>query len=218
MPIQWSTFGDEPSPGSIVPGPTGALLAVARHWNLVMIGVLGLVALTVMTYVAMGRSLSGLRVREALVGAMPGIGRVRRMSLLARFAQAAALGARSGQDLPMLLRLASGATGSRVLMGEADVLARAVEAGASPAAAAVHLRLIPQLFGYTVQVAGNRGQLAEALAEMARAYDELARHRLAMFKMLVMPFFILGAAMTVGLGIFALIAPLFTLINNMTGG
>lgn len=200
-----------------IPSMTLLLFKLSHHWNTialvtiaVVVGACGLVWLLRMS--PMGRSL-----RESIFMSLPGFGSIYKNSLVARFAQASALGARSGYDLPAVLRLAAGATGSYGLVQDAERLARHIESGGLPTDAAFRTRVIPAIFGFTAQVAGARGQMVAALADMSRSYQEVARQRLAMLRMILMPIFIIVAAVFVAVGVLSLFLPLMGLLNSMSG-
>lgn len=195
---------------------TRAMLSLSHHWSSVAIAVLSIVAAITLLYVLSGLTDRGRLLREFFISRVPIISSVRRRSLMARFAQAASLGAKAGLDLPTLLRTASAATGSDLLTRDAAALAARVERGATPLEAALPARIIPPIFGYTITVAGARGQLATALADMATAYDQLARHRLHIIKMILSPLLILLTAVVIGLGAVAILQPLMQLLSFLT--
>lgn len=201
-----------------LPGITVFFLDCSRHWNTIALAILGvalalLIGSRLLRTFAVGRGLG-----ESLLSLLPGIGPVHQASLVARFAQAAALGAKAGQDLPTVLRLAAGATGSTRLTADADRLARHIEAGGLPVEAPAATRVLPALFAYVSQVAGTRGQLAAALADMAQNYHELARRRLGMLRMFLLPLSVVATAVILGTGVMAMYMPLINMLNSLTGG
>lgn len=201
-----------------LPFLTRMMLKLSVHWSTVAITTLSVVAAIAFLFITLGLSDHGRLLRERIVSWLPIIGTVRRRSLMARFAQASSLGARAGLDLPVLLRAASAATGSQLLTQDAIELAVRVERGGEPLQSALPCRVIPPIFGYTVAMAGARGQLASALADMATAYDQLARHRLHMIKMILSPLLILLTAIVIGLGAVAILQPLMQLLSFLTFG
>lgn len=199
-----------------LPVLTRAMLTLSQHWSSVAITVLLIIAALVLLYIANGLTDRGRLFREIVISKLPIISSVRRRSLMARFAQSASLGAKAGLDLPTLLRAASAATGSDLLTRDAAALAGRVERGATPLEAALPSRIISPIFGYTITVAGARGQLASALTDMATAYDQLARHRLHIIKMILSPLLIVLTAIVIGLGAVAILQPLMQLLSFLT--
>lgn len=199
-----------------LPPLTRAMLTLSQRWSSVALVTLAIVAVLALIYVATGMTERGRLLREFVLFRLPIISSVRRRSLMARFAQAASLGAKAGLDLPTLLRAASAATGSDLLTRDAAALAARVEHGATPLEAALPARIIPPIFSYTVTVAGARGQLAVALADMATAYDQLARHRLHIIRMILSPLLILLTAVIIGLGAIAILQPLMQLLSFLS--
>jgi type IV pilus assembly protein PilC len=209
------SFGHRATPPLAVPAPTQVLFDVAHHWGEVMKVAGGaVVGLLVLAYLLKLFPV-GRRIREGVVSAIPGFRGVHKASLLAQFSQAAALGASAGHDLPRVLRLASGATGNHELIGEAEQLSKQIEGGMMPGTTGGG-RIIPAIFGHIAQFAGCRGQLAPALAEMARAYEAIARHRMTMLRVVLAPILILLLAFVLGFAISAMFLPLVSVINGLT--
>lgn len=213
---------DPTNPGGIyeiaMPGATLAILQIAHAWPMVL-GITGFMVLAFLVLWFLARWVPALNpLRGRLAGLIPGFAGARRASLIARFTNAAALGARTHQPLPALVRSAAGATGDALLIRDADALALAVESGAAPEQVAMQTRVIPSLVTYTIQVSGARGELVEALADLARNYESIARHRMAMVRIFIGPIAILLVALVMGFAIVALVSPLIQLINSLTGG
>jgi type IV pilus assembly protein PilC len=200
-----------------LPLPTRMVFAASSHWPAIL-STVGIVSLSLLLVFGGLRLFNvGKRLREILIMVVPGVWGVYLASLLARFSRAAALSAAAGHDLPVVLRLAAGATGHTGLVRDAEELSRRIEAGRPATEASKNAGLIPAILGYTAQVAGRRGRLASALAEMARSYDALARHRMAMLRHFLTPCLILLTAALLGLGILGIFGPLIGIINYMTG-
>lgn len=208
-------FSDDGFQEYDIPAATRWLFTAARYWPTCAMAIGGAVAGVLVLLHSLKLFPFGRRLREVLFSCLPGFYGVFKASLLARFSQAAALGASSGHDLPHVLRLAAGATGHRGLIGEADRLGSAIEAG-TPLDVAPRTALIPAIFSYAAQVAGRRGQLAAALAEMARMYDAIARHRMIMLRAILTPILIIITALLLGFGIAAAFYPLTSIIKSLT--
>ena len=197
-----------------LPAGTRMLFGMSHYWPTIAAVIVGAPLLIALVLSLLRGSATGRSFRETLIMLVPGLGGVYRTSLVARFAQAAALGAKAGQQLPDILRMAAGATGSAALLKDAEALGRHVESGGLPEQAAQRTRIIPAIFGYTAQIAGGRGQLAAALADMAQNYDQLARHRLAMLKVFLMPLLIVLVAIVLGAGILTMFLPFIQLVDT----
>ncbi|MFQ5428894.1 MAG: type II secretion system F family protein [Phycisphaerae bacterium] len=200
-----------------LPGITLALFTLSHRWPVILGVILGLPLVAALVLTLLRRSATGRSFRETLAMLVPGLAGVYRTSLVARFARVAALGVQAGQDLPAVLRMASGATGSRALTRDAERLAHHIESGGLPEQAALQTRILPAIFAYTAHVAGARGLLAQALADLAETYDALARHHLAMFKMFLMPILIVLVATVLGAGVVAMYLPLVQLLHGLSG-
>lgn len=211
----WSSYSSQPMG---LPGMTLLLFEVSRHWAGIVGAFLGAVIAGLLLFQILKTFQSGRALRQWVISVLPGFGSVVNASLIARFSQAAALGVKAGQDLPAVLRMAAGATGNSSLIGDAEKLARHVEAGGLPVESAVRTRMIPAVFGYIAHVAAARGQLSAALSDMARNYQSLAQHRLSMLRMILLPLLVVVTALVLGTAVLALFLPLISLINSLTGG
>ena len=149
---------------------------------------------------------------------MPIIGRVYRASLIARFLRAVSTAVVTGIPLPQAMRLGAGATGSVLLVHDAEYLASEVEAGQSIFVANQSTRLIPSLFGFAVQVAASREALPQAIAQLAGSYETRATHNHNMVRSFLYPVAVLLLGGCVGFIITALFLPLVTLINCVSSG
>lgn len=192
------------------------LFRAARYWPTIAWILTALAALVVVAVVGSRYIRPARRWREAVLLAMPGFGGVARLSLLARFAHAAALSVETGQNLAPGLRLAAGATGSSTLTLDADALANRIEGGALPTESAAGLRLLPAIFCFTAQLAGRRGHLPEALRDLARTYDDLARYRLSILRLSLMPAMVLVCGILAGLALLLMFLPLTQVITSLT--
>ncbi len=209
----WSTSAASPE----IPFTTALVIEASRHWRFVAGGFFGLiVALFALNFI-FKRAPGLAAARERVLLELPWSRRMVRANLVARFAQAAALGARAGWDLPQVVRSAAAATGSPALIADAERLSRHVEEGGLPEQSAMQTRIIPAVFGYTAQIAGGRGQLAAALGEMARDFDALARHHYRMLRGILAPLFILVTAIVIGILLLALFSPLASVFDLMGG-
>lgn len=195
---------------------TRVVLVCSHYWHDVLLCAgIALAAILVLLF-TLRLFPAGRCMREWLILCIPGIGSVYRTSLLARFAQGGSLAASAGQDLPNLLRLAAGTTGSAALMRDAEAVGNVVETGGEIDAHGWRLRIIPAIACYTIMIAGRRGQLAAALSDMAQTWDSLARHRLAMLRMFLVPFLIVLTAVILGAGILAMFLPLIQVVTALS--
>lgn len=203
--------------GIALPGLTTFVLGIARAWPVVLVVTGVFVVVTGLLMTAMRWTPGGRAVRERILLALPGLGGVYRDGMLARFSRGAALTSASGLPLPRILRLASGATGSPILQREADACAKTIEGGGSLTQATLKTRFIPAMLGYLIDTAGPRGDLTPALHDLARTYDEQAYHRLALVRIFLFPMFIFILGTVIFLFTIAMISPLVSLVNSLTG-
>ncbi|MHC4542440.1 MAG: hypothetical protein ACYS74_22075, partial [Planctomycetota bacterium] len=85
-------------------------------------------------------------------------------------AEAMAIMVASGSDMPLSLRLSSGATGSEKLILESEALASQIEQGANILEAGQFCRMIPRLFLYSIQLGTQRNELQDNLYSLGQMY------------------------------------------------
>ncbi|MCP4246002.1 MAG: type II secretion system F family protein [bacterium] len=201
-----------------LPGATLLLIAVSRAFP-TLAAVAGLILVGALAFWFTSRAWpGGRRLRERIAISVPVVGSVVRASLISRFARSLALTVSSGVPLPESLRLAGGATGSAMLDHEADLLASRVEQGLPPTTDDGRMKLIPQMFGFVVQIAIARNSLPEAIFQLARAYDLRAAHSQSMLRGYLVPLAIVFVGAVIGFCIVSLFLPLVSLINSVSGG
>jgi len=203
--------------GGVLSDPTVLVLKLSEIWPTVLLVVGALAAAAFVLLMIFRKSFALQRLRERVLRSLPFIGSAYRDSLLARFTSSAALATRMGQPLPAILRLAGGATGNARLVADAGALAEHVEAGNPPDAFVARKSMIPALVAYTLQTAGARGHLAHALADLARNYETLARYRLGRFRVIFTPIILSLVALFIAVVILSLFAPLFSIVNQVSG-
>lgn len=204
--------------GTQLPGLTILLLNIAEHYPAIMIAVGVVLVLIVLLWRSLRLSRGGRVVRERIMLHLPLVGSLTRSSLIARFMRMVSNAVGTGLPLPEALRLSAEATGSDLLMRDADRVAAEVERGESVFVATQSARLIPPLFGFAVQVATGREALPAAVAQMARAYDNRATHALAMIRVVLFPVLIVCLGILMFFCVVGMFLPLVTLINSVSGG
>jgi type IV pilus assembly protein PilC len=140
----------------------------------------------------------GGRWREALVRRVPGFSQVYWSSVLARFAHTSALAAHAGRPLPEMITAAGTASGSPALARATALAAEELTAGTPLQQAADAQRDIPALWTCAVSVAGPRGDLPGALAELARTYEARAEQWVLTLRHVLGPLLFLVIAFGIG--------------------
>lgn len=204
--------------GTALPGLTVLMINVSYVYPqiLLILGavLLGLAALWRLLHF----STAGRVLRERLLLRLPLIGPLTRSSLVARFLRMIATAVTTGITLPQAIRLSAQATGSNLLIHDADRLAAEVERGQSVFVAGQSARIIPPLFGFCAQVAVGREGLPVAMAQLARAYENRSLHALAMIRVFLFPALILILGVFMMFAIAGMFLPLVSLVNCVSGG
>ena len=100
---------------------------------------------------------------------------------------------------------------------DAERLAEKVEQGESVFVANRSARVIPQLFGFCVEVAIGRDALPSAIAKLSRSYENRAVHMQSMLQVLLFPVLIIVLGLFLLFGITSMFLPLVNLINSVSG-
>ncbi|MFN0137311.1 MAG: type II secretion system F family protein, partial [Phycisphaerae bacterium] len=197
-----------------LPLPTEFMVAVARVWHWVELGLLGVFAVAAALMIALNLPRMG-GLREHLVRSLPGLGSVYWSSVLARFTHTSSLAALHGEPLDALLRSAGAASGSPALALAASRAATALAGGRSVADAVSAEPAIPALWRCVVESAGARGDLPGAMRELARAYEIRAEQRARIFRALFAPFLLISIGAIAFLVVLAMLLPFFHITSSL---
>jgi type IV pilus assembly protein PilC len=152
---------------------------------------------------------------DRVVIPLPLVGPILRANLLARWCDAARIAVDAGMDLPTAFSLAGEATRSPRLMKDGDALLAALSAG-QPLNSA-QTRFLPPSIPATLQFASGSNDLHTALASLSELYQRQADIRLAALPGIVTPALVILLAVLIGFAIIALLMPLVSLIQGITG-
>jgi type II secretory pathway component PulF len=213
---QFGAILGEITGGGRLPGLTRAFLSMAHHVGPFWLTVGIILAAIVVLYGALSTSAAGRRFKESVLLNVPVIGRVYHSSVLSRMAEAMAIMVASGSDMPLSLRLSSGATGSEKLILESDVLAGQIEQGANILEAGQFCRMIPRLFLYSVQLGTQRNELQDNLYSLGQMYAEQARCGQARLQAVLLPLMIIGVGGFIALTILAMFLPMIQVITALS--
>jgi type II secretory pathway component PulF len=159
---------------------------------------------------------AGRRFKESMFLNIPVIGRVLHSSILSRMAEAMAIMVASGSDMPMSLRLSSGATGSENLMSESETLAVHVERGDNIMEAGQSCRIIPRLFLYSVQLGTQRNELQDNLYSLGQMYAEQARCGQSRLQAILLPAMIVGVGCFIAMTVLAMFLPMIQVVTTLS--
>jgi len=213
---QFESVLEEMTEGSQLPGITRVFLGMSQNvvpfWTVVGFVIAAIVAL----YAMLSASASGRRIKESLLLQIPVIGRVYHSSVLSRMAEGMAIMVAAGSDMPVSLRLSSGATGSEKLMLENEVLAEQIEQGANILEAGQFCRMIPRLFLYSIQLGTQRNELQDNLYSLGQMYTEQARCGQARLQAVLLPIMLIGVGCFIAMTILAMFLPMIGIITNLS--
>ncbi len=213
---QFKSVLEEMTDGGRLPGLTRLFLSMSTNvvpfWT-----VIGLViAVIVALFVMLSASAAGRRFKESLLLKIPVIGRVYHSSMLSRLAEGLAIMVAAGSDMPVSLRLSSGATGSDKLTLESEALATQIEQGANILEAGQLCRMIPRLFLYSIQLGTQRNELQDNLYSLGQMYAEQARCGQARLQAVLLPVMLIGVGCFLAITILAMFLPMISIITSLS--
>ena len=213
---QFESVLTEMTEGKSLPALTRLFLSIARNVGPFWLTVGCIIAAILVLFAAMSASSAGRRFKESVFLHVPVIGRVYHSSVLSRMAEAMAIMVAAGCDMPVSLRLSSGATGSEKLILESEVLAGQIEQGTNILEAGQFCRMIPRLFLYSVQLGTQRNELQDNLYSLGQMYAEQARCGQARLQAVLLPLMIIAVGGFVAMTIFAMFLPMISVITTLS--
>jgi len=213
---QFGSVIEEMTEGSQLPGITRVFLGMSQNVVPFWTAVGFVVAVIIVLYVMFSASTAGRRFKESLLLQTPVIGRVYHSSVLSRMAEGMAIMVAAGSDMPVSLRLSSGATGSEKLILESEALAGQIEQGANIVEAGQFCRMIPRLFLYSIQLGTQRNELQDNLYSLGQMYTEQARCGQARLQAVLLPVMLIGVGCFIAMTILAMFLPMIGIITNLS--
>lgn len=208
--------------GALLPAPTRMLSALHYGVHTIRYALVPvLIALPFALY-ALGMRVTSTRrvsyIGDALRTRAPVYGRLFRGVTLARFARVLGLLLSSRVPAPDSLTLAGAASGNTLLARGAEQARVYVERGGTIAEALTPTGYFPEAFCWSVRVAEQRGDLDEALAQLAETYERTVSRSGRMIMAWLTPALIVLLGMFISFLLLAMYMPLFSLADQISGG
>jgi len=213
---QFESALTEMTEGKSLPVLTRAFYSMAGNVGPFWFVVGCVIAAIIVLSAGLSASAAGRRFKESVFLNVPVIGRVYHSSVLSRMAEAMAIMVAAGCDMPLSLRLSSGATGSEKLILESEILAGQIEQGTNILEAGQFCRMIPRLFLYSVQLGTQRNELQDNLYSLGQMYAEQARCGQARLQAVLLPLMIIGVGGFVATTILAMFLPMIQIITTLS--
>jgi len=213
---QFGSVLAEMTEGRQLPGITRVFLGMSQNVVPFWTAVGFVIAVIIAIYAMLSASAAGRRFKESLLLQTPVIGRVYHSSVLSRMAEGMAIMVAAGSDMPLSLRLSSGATGSEKLILENEALAGQIEQGANIVEAGQLCRMIPRLFLYSIQLGTQRNELQDNLYSLGQMYTEQARCGQARLQAVLLPVMLIGVGCFIAMTILAMFLPMIGIITNLS--
>ena len=213
---QFGSVLEEMTDGGELPGITKLFFSMSKNVVPFWTAVGFVIAVIVALFAMLSASAAGRRFKESLLLRIPVIGRVYHSSMLSRMAEGMAIMVAAGSDMPVSLRLSSGATGSDKLILESEALAAQIEQGANILEAGQLCRMIPRLFLYSIQLGTQRNELQDNLYSLGQMYTEQARCGQARLQAVLLPVMLIGVGCFLAITILAMFMPMIGIITSLS--
>ena len=213
---QFGSVLEEMTGGGELPGITRLFFSMSKNVVPFWTAVGFVIAVIVALFAMLSASAAGRRFKESLLLRIPVIGRVYHSSMLSRMAEGLAIMVAAGSDMPVSLRLSSGATGSDKLILESEALAAQIEQGANILEAGQLCRMIPRLFLYSIQLGTQRNELQDNLYSLGQMYTEQARCGQARLQAVLLPVMLIGVGCILAITILAMFMPMIGIITSLS--
>ena len=213
---QFGSVLEEMTDGGELPGITKLFFSMSKNVVPFWTAVGFVIAVIVALFAMLSASAAGRRFKESLLLRIPVIGRVYHSSMLSRMAEGMAIMVAAGSDMPVSLRLSSGATGSDKLILESEALAAQIEQGANILEAGQLCRMIPRLFLYSIQLGTQRNELQDNLYSLGQMYAEQARCGQARLQAVLLPVMLIGVGCFLAITILAMFMPMIGIITSLS--
>jgi len=213
---QFGSVLEEMTDGGRLPVLTRLFFSMSKNVVPFWTAVGFVIAVIIALFVMLSASAAGRRFKESLLLRIPVIGRVYHSSMLSRMAEGLAIMVAAGSDMPVSLKLSSGATGSDKLILESEALAAQIEQGANILEAGQLCHMIPRLFLYSIQLGTQRNELQDNLYSLGQMYTEQARCGQARLQAILLPVMLIGVGCFLAITILAIFLPMIGIITSLS--
>ncbi len=185
---------------------------IAIFWSVVGLFAAAIVAF----FLGLSSSVGGRKIKEWIIWKTPIIGRIYHTGTLSKMAEAMAMMVSTGCDMPACLRLSSSSSGSDILIGESELLARQVEQGNYILEAGHFCRMIPRLFLYSVQLGTQRNELQDNLYDLGQMYSEQAQCSQSRLEAVLLPILIVILGIIISMIVLAMFLPMIKIVTTLS--
>ena len=198
-----------------LPAPTLFFLALGDY--VFEIWLYGATALFFLIFVfwAAGRSKEGQHLKESIAMRTPIVGRIYRLGLFCRLADAMALVLSTSSDLAQCLRLGGKTTGSENVSRDCEFIARQLEEGSNLMESGQACSTIPRLFVYSMQLGVQRNELQDNLYNLSDMYSRQIKYCQDRLSAILLPIVLIFVGGFIGMGILSVFMPLVAMIQGV---
>lgn len=210
MPIFIGMFE---SSGTILPGPTLALLAISNwltgYWYLFI----GIILILILGIKLFGKSVEGRKFFDGLKIKLPGIKRMNIKIITSRFTRTLSTLLSSGIPLLQALDVVSRVVENKVVEYEIQLAQEDIRKGMSMSKAIKDMGLFPPMVDSMIKIGEESGALDDILYKTADFYDEEVEASMQKMTTLLEPILIVFMAIVIGFIVISMAMPMFDMVN-----
>lgn len=212
MPTFISMFEDS---GTILPGPTIALLAISNwlteYWYLFI----GIILILILCIKALGKSEGGRRFFDNLKIKLPGIKNMNIKIITSRFTRTLSTLLSSGIPLLQALDVVSRVVENKVVEDKLQLSQEDIRKGVPMSKTIKDMGIFPPMVDSMIKIGEESGALDDILYKTADFYDEEVEASMQKMTTLLEPILIVFMAIIIGFIVISIAMPMFDMVNTM---
>ena len=212
MPTFISMFEDS---GTILPGPTIALLAISNwlteYWYLFI----GIILILILCIKALGKSEGGRRFFDNLKIKLPGIKNMNIKIITSRFTRTLSTLLSSGIPLLQALDVVSRVVENKVVEDKLQLSQEDIRKGVPMSKTIKEMGIFPPMVDSMIKIGEESGALDDILYKTADFYDEEVEASMQKMTTLLEPILIVFMAIIIGFIVISIAMPMFDMVNTM---
>lgn len=203
------------SSGTMLPGPTLALLAISNwlteYWYLFI----GIILIFILGIKLFGKSGEGRKFFDGLKIKLPGIKNMNIKIITSRFTRTLSTLLSSGIPLLQALDVVSRVVENKVVGDEIQLAQEDIRKGVPMSKAIKDIGLFPPMVDSMIKIGEESGALDDILYKTADFYDEEVEASMQKMTTLLEPILIVFMAVVIGFIVISMAMPMFDMVNTM---
>lgn len=201
--------------GSILPGPTRALLAMSdwltNYWYIFI----GIVFIIIFFIISFGKTEGGKIFFDNLKIKIPGLKKMNIKIITSRFTRTLSTLLSSGIPLLQALDVVSKVVGNEVIANKLDNAKEDIRKGIPMSRTIKDMNVFPPMIDSMIKIGEESGALDDILYKTADFYDEEVEASMQKMTTLLEPILIVFMAVAIGFIVIAMAMPMFDMVNTI---